>query len=522
MCASPKLPDSSDPNNDRRQRSSRRPDDDILSDRLLDAMQTSLMFFDGDGVICRTNTLAREDLRMAADPAGVRLSDLLSVVYHNENILPGLIARLDDEATVRVSLPQDALLRTKDGGAMFFVSGCISRLESGCFLFSFRNVVDELTQEYMIKMALSTTKIFPWFYDFERGVMIIDPRYYDYTGIPTKDYSMSMEEFSDRIHPDDRELMFNAFGQQLNGIHYPDPVPFRLRRGDDRYEWFEGQSTYLGQVEGMPYRIVGICMSTQAHKDIEDALMAAKNRAEQSEKLKSAFLANMSHEIRTPLNAVVGFSNLLAGGDVTIGSDDAREYAALIGKNCDHLLSLVSDILDLSRIETGNMEYSFEEHSLAQLLSDIYEKHRYLLPKGIECNLLLPPDDIRIQTDGLRLRQVVEHLLGNAVKFTDKGHIDLGFTLPSDGKSVRLFVADTGRGIPADLTEKIFERFYKIDSFMQGAGLGLSVCKTIVEGLGGTIGVSSRPKAGSRFTLCLPLRRPEMNLSAKQQSHEQQ
>lgn len=516
MCASPELPDSNEPQTDKRQETRRRPSDDNLSDRLLDAMQTSLIFFDADGVIYRINSLAREDLRAEADPVGARLVELLSVVYRDEDVLPGLVALLDDSRADQVALPQDALLRTRDGRTAFFVAGRISRLENGCFLFSFRNVVDELTQEYMIKMALSSTRIFPWFYDFERGTMIIDPRYYDYTGIPTKDYSMSMEEFSDRIHPDDRALMADAFGKQLNGIHYPYPVPFRLRRGDDRYEWFEGQSTYLGQVEGMPYRVVGICMSTQAHKDIEEALTAAKNRAEQSEKLKSAFLANMSHEIRTPLNAVVGFSNLLAGGEVAIGSDDAREYAALIGKNCDHLLSLVSDILDLSRIETGNMEYSFEEHSLAQLLSELYEKYRYLMPKGIECNLLLPPDDVRIRTDGLRLRQVMEHLLGNAVKFTDKGHIDLGFTLPGDGKSVRLFVADTGRGIPDGLTEKIFERFYKVDSFMQGAGLGLAVCKTIVEGLGGRIGVTSRPEKGARFTLRLPLCPQDTNSSVKQ------
>lgn len=137
--------------------------------------------------------------------------------------------------------------------------------------------------------------------------MIIDRRYFDYTGIPTEDNSMTLEAYSERLHPDDRAAMAHAFTLQLNGQHYPYPVPFRLRRGDGTYEWFEGQSTYLGQIKNMPYRIVGICMSTQAHKNIEEALTAAKEKAEQSDRLKSAFLANMSHEIRTPLNAIVGF-----------------------------------------------------------------------------------------------------------------------------------------------------------------------------------------------------------------------
>ena len=247
-------------------------------------------------------------------------------------------------------------------------------------------------------------------------------------------------------------------------------------------------------------------MSTQAFKNIEEALTLAKNRAEQSDKLKSAFLANMSHEIRTPLNAIVGFSNLLAGEEA-IDTAESREYAALINKNCDYLLTLVSDILDLSSIETGAMEFRFAEYSLARMLTDIYEKFAGRMPEGVKFNLLLPPDDVRIDTDVLHLRQVMDHLVGNAVKFTRKGRIDLGCSPSGDGTGVRLFVADTGCGIPADKTGKIFERFYKIDAFKQGAGLGLAVCKTIMEGLGGRIDVTSRPGKGSRFTVKIPTKR---------------
>ena len=397
-------------------------------------------------------------------------------------------------------------MRSFDGNAGFFVSGRITRLSCNEFLFVFRNVVEELTQESMFKMALSSTKIFPWFYDFERATMVIDPRYYDYTKIPTKDYTMTLEEFALRIYPDDREAMAQAFSQQLRGVHYPYPVPYRLQRGDGAYEWFEGQSTYLGQVEGAPYRVVGICMSTQVYKDIEETLTAARDKAEQSDKLKSAFLANMSHEIRTPLNAIVGFSNLLSDGEIPADSEEGREFVQLINRNCDYLLALVSDILDLSRIETGIMEYNFVEYSLTQLLSDIHRNFRLRIPEGISFDLMLPPADAVIETDVSRLRQVLDNLLGNAVKFTNQGRIGLGFKLSDDGEKALLFVEDTGRGISEEQAEKIFDRFYKADSFVQGVGLGLPICKTITEQMGGAIGVRSHLGEGTSFTLQLPLR----------------
>ena len=476
------------------------------SDSLLDAVQSGLLFFDSDGIVFRINTMARQDLHLPDDAEGHRLVELISTDFRGGDILPELLSRFDVPEIRQVLLPQDTLLCTKDSKAAFFAAGQISRLEQGYFVFSYRNVLNEMTNEYMIKMALSVSKIFPWFYDFEQGKMIIDRRYFDYTGIPTEDNSMTLEAYSERLHPDDRAAMAHAFTLQLNGQHYPYPVPFRLRRGDGTYEWFEGQSAYLGQLKNMPYRIIGVCMSTQAHKDIEKALTIAKDKAEQSDRLKSAFLANMSHEIRTPLNAVVGFSNLLARGDADISKEEAEEYAALISKNCDYLLTLVSDILDLSRFEAGSMEFCFTNQPLGQILSDIHEKYANRIPAGIRFNLLVPPHDIRIDTDALRLRQVMEHLVGNALKFTEKGHIDLGYSLTGDGKEVRLFVTDTGCGIPSDMTEKVFDRFYKIDSFKQGAGLGLSVCKTIIEGMGGRIAVSSQPGKGSRFTVRLPMK----------------
>ena len=500
-CPNEKIPDHDD-----RQESCRYPGTDCYPDSLLDAMLSGLIFFDSEGIIFRTNTTARKDLHLADSVAGCKLGDVCSIDFRGSNILADLLSRFQDPAVTQVPLTQDALLCTKDGKVSFFAAGRISRLERGHFVFAYRNTVDEMTNESMINIALSVSKIFPWFYDFEQQTMIIDQRYFDYTGIPTKDRTMTLEAFAERLLPDDRAAMAHAFALHLSGVYYPHSVPFRLRRGDDTYEWFEGQSAYLGQLKNMPYRIVGICMSTQTHKDTEKALTIAKDKAEQSDRLKSAFLANMSHEIRTPLNAIVGFSNLLAGGDPDISEEEADEYAALISKSCDYLLTLVSDILDLSRFEAGSMEFCFTNQPLGHILSDIHGKYADRIPAGVRFNLLVPPHDIRIDTDALRLRQVMEHLVGNALKFTEKGHIDLGYSLTGDGKEVRLFVTDTGCGIPSDMTEKVFDRFYKIDSFKQGAGLGLSVCKTIIEGMGGRIAVSSQPGKGSRFTVRLPMK----------------
>ena len=481
---------------------------DRFSDRFMDAMLTGVIFFDEDGVILRANALARDDLRMTEDSIGCRFSDLFSVICNNKNILYALFARLDVSETPQIQLPPSSVLRCNDKKVQFFVRGSISRLECGHYLLSFRNIMDEITREQILSLVLARTKIFPWFYDMERNRMLIDAHWFSYLGIPEGDCTLLNEEFFGRVHPDEREMLSVALSQQLSDHEIHDSFAYRLLRGDGTWEWFSEQSMYLGPAEdGSPYRVVGVCQSIQDHKTIEDNLRAARDKAQESDRLKTAFLANMSHEIRTPLNAIVGFSNLLADGEVSADSEEGREYVTLISKNSDYLLTLVSDILDLSRIETGTMEYSFAEQPLGKFLMDIYINSKHTIPEGVEFNLLLPPDEVRIETDALRLRQVINHLLNNAVKFTSAGHIDMGYTPSVDGESVRLFVIDTGRGISEDQSEKIFERFYKSDTFTQGAGLGLSVCKTLVESLGGSISVVSRPKEGACFSLSLPIRR---------------
>ncbi|WP_418982549.1 ATP-binding protein [Alistipes sp.] len=475
------------------------------SDLMLEAMQTGAIFFDCDGIIYRTNTLARQDLRVADDPAGVGIADLLSVFCNGDDLLPGLLRALEEPENAQVKLPAGTIMRCLASNAQFFVSGCITRLECGRRLLSFRNIMDEITRERILSMVLARTKIFPWFYDLDQDRMLIDAHWFSYLGIPAGDGTITQEQFFARVHPDEREMLAEALRVQLTSQEVQDTFSYRLLRGDGTWEWFSEQSMYLGRTEdGSPYRVVGVCQSIQEHKTTEETLRLARDKAQESERLKSAFLANMSHEIRTPLNAIVGFSNLLIGGEVDPRDEEVREYSALISRNCDYLITLVTDILDLSRMESGSMNYCVGSHSMNRLLRDIYDKFAERMPEGVQIRLRLPKGDLRAETDDIRLRQVMENLVGNAVKFTRKGHIELGCSRDARSGAVRLFVADTGLGIPRDERERIFDRFYKIDAFKQGAGLGLSVCKTIVEGMGGRIDVASRPGRGSRFTVTLP------------------
>ena len=242
-------------------------------------------------------------------------------------------------------------------------------------------------------------------------------------------------------------------------------------------------------------------MTKQKQAELE--LRKAKEKAEESDRLKSAFLANMSHEIRTPLNAIVGFSELLVNTD---DPKDKEEYMAIINRNNELLLQLISDILDLSKIEAGTLEFIYD-------MVDINEMFRGLVLSYRQKNIEHPTIDLSftslldkcvIYTEKNRVMQVISNFLNNALKFTDEGHIHFGYEERENG--LRFFVSDTGKGIPAEKQDEIFKRFVKLDSFTNGTGLGLAICQTIVHKLGGEIGVISEENQGSNFWFTLPVK----------------
>ena len=237
-------------------------------------------------------------------------------------------------------------------------------------------------------------------------------------------------------------------------------------------------------------------------------LEKARQAALEANRAKSEFLANMSHEIRTPLNAIVGFSDVIGSTYDELSEEERADFVRLISINSEHLVRLIDDVLDLSKIESNTIKFTFTDCSLRSLMIDV-EKEQTMKPiSEIEIRASLPNEDVYINTDATRLKQVISNFINNARKFTEKGYIHFGYAVDSvDASSVHVFVEDTGSGIPKECQKEIFDRFYKVDTFKQGTGLGLSICKTIVEHLQGDIFVESETGKGSRFTVTLPFER---------------
>ena len=229
-------------------------------------------------------------------------------------------------------------------------------------------------------------------------------------------------------------------------------------------------------------------------------LIESKEKAETSDKLKSAFLANMSHEIRTPLNAIVGFSRIISESD---NAEERREYYEIVDANNERLLQLINEILDLSKIESGIVEFTYGPVRLHTLCKEIHAAHVFRCPQGVELRFDSPDEALSIHSDKNRIFQVFSNLIGNAFKFTTEGSVSYGYK--QEGERVVFYVKDTGLGIEPEKLGRVFQRFAKLNNFAQGTGLGLSICKTIIERLGGEIAVSSEVGTGTTFTFWLPL-----------------
>ena len=236
-------------------------------------------------------------------------------------------------------------------------------------------------------------------------------------------------------------------------------------------------------------------------KILERKLRLAKEEAEESNRIKSAFLANMSHEIRTPLNAIVGFSSILAED---VSEEERTEYLSIISRNNDILLQLINDILDLSKIEAGTLEYVYANIDVNKMLSEIEQAARMRQTNAnVAICAVTPLEGLLLYTDQRRVTQVLNNFISNAMKFTNTGSITFGYEEPKDGY-IRFFVTDTGTGIPPEKVADIFNRFVKLDSFKQGTGLGLAISQNIVKELKGEIGVASELGKGSTFWFTLP------------------
>ena len=302
------------------------------------------------------------------------------------------------------------------------------------------------------------------------------------------------------FHPDDRDLILQFFEEVQKGNADKLSHKIRVFRENGECTWTHVNlfvRKYAPQDKVI--ELISINYDITDLKQIEEMLVNERDRSEASDRLKSAFLANMSHEIRTPLNAIVGFSSLLASAENVV---EKELYNSLISHNNELLLNLINDIIDLSKIEAGYLELHQNWFNLTELLDECVAEYARLLPSGVELLTSYPEHDALVELDKLRIKQILNNFLSNALKNTIRGYVEVFYEI--DKHCVRIGVKDTGRGIPQNMLEKIFERFEKVDSFAQGVGLGLSICKSIVDKMNGRIQVYSQLGLGTTFIAELP------------------
>ena len=307
-----------------------------------------------------------------------------------------------------------------------------------------------------------------------------------------------LDEITPYIHPDDLPAFRKNIAARHEHTHHKGQYRCNFT---GEFQWWEFSYNTIHTPGHAPI-IAGLLQNIQELKDHEQELIESRELAEQAE-LKQSFLNNMSHEIRTPLNAIVGFSDMLAN-EPEFSDEERQEFVDIINTNTKLLLKLVGDVLELSRIESGNLSFTFQRESVCRLLDDVYQTHSLLIRPPLQFLKDFPPEDVQVNVDPMRLTQVLTNFLNNANKFTKGGSIRLGYCCPSGMSEVHLYVEDTGIGIPHSEQKMIFERFYKRSEFSQGVGLGLSICVLIVEKMGGRIELQSEEGRGSRFTVILP------------------
>lgn len=361
---------------------------------------------------------------------------------------------------------------------------------------------------YKLAMALDVANIIPWRWNLEDGTMLCDvnrPIELQHYQGDEKTLAVPQEQYFSKIHKDDRERVRAAYSALIEGSVEKIKEEYRVLDKSNHhysYEWVEAQAAVEKRDKsGRALSLVGSSLIITGRKKMELDLREAKEHAEESNRLKSAFLANMSHEIRTPLNAIVGFSNILVSAEE---ENEKQEYVSIIENNNKLLLQLINDILDLSKIESGSMEFVYSDFDLNALLHELEQTSVLrLTTSAVEIVFEEGLPECCIHMEKNRLTQIVANLINNATKFTEKGSIRFGYHL-LEKNTLYFYVTDTGCGISADKKESIFERFVKLNSFAQGTGLGLPICKTIVERMGGKIGVESEIGSGSTFWFTVP------------------
>ena len=376
----------------------------------------------------------------------------------------------------------------------------------GTALYKTQQKLDSINHK--LAMALDVADIVPWKWDLRKGSILCDVNKSVHGQMlagtnADQQLEVPSESYFAKIHKEDRERVRRAYDDLIAGRK--DKVREEYRVASDaggrwHLDWVEAQATVdQRDDDGRPLNLIGSSLVITPRKRLEQDLRSARDRAEESNRLKSAFLANMSHEIRTPLNAIVGFSELLADES---RHETRREYTDIILRNNTLLLQIISDVLDLARIESGRTDIERTQFDARDLCREVADSLRLQRRPGVELRVEEGLPEFPVTEYRKGLAQVLNNFTRNALKFTEKGSVTIGFRrIPGH---IRFYVRDTGIGIAPEDRERIFERFVKLDTFTQGTGLGLSICKSIAEQLGGSVGVDSVAGEGSCFRIDIP------------------
>ena len=354
------------------------------------------------------------------------------------------------------------------------------------------------------ELVLKAMKLAAWRMDVAEGKLTYESDFRDKASSYNPDGEAPIGNLYDLLLPEDAARVKEALTGLMEGRYedYHQQYQYHLPNSTKTY-WEETFATVdKRDLEGKPISIVGTTQRIDDRKEIERALIDARNRAEESERLKTAFLANITHEVRTPLNAIVGFSDVLP---MAQSEEERNELIKLIKQNNAHLLRLFDDMMNMSKLESGDVgSIVKEDFQLVPLLQEMVDKYNSLcMEKNLQVFVEESDANDIIHSDRDHLREILNQYMNNAVKFTSAGSVSLGFERRPSG--TRIWVKDTGKGIPADkCNEHLFERFVKVDDFVAGTGLGLSICRSLADMLDGEVGVDSVLGEGSTFWVDIP------------------
>ena len=355
------------------------------------------------------------------------------------------------------------------------------------------------------EFVLKAMHLCTWHIDCKSRTIGVDADFRDDRGDLVSIPEVPIEQLFSLIDKSDAQRIRISLNSLCSGERFSYHETYRVLAGKSGLTyWEESFGTISARDEnGNPTRVVGASFRIDAQKEMEASLIAARNKAEESDRLKTAFLANMGHEIRTPLNAIVGFADLLP---VVESEEDRNQLISEIQKNNYKLLSIIDGLVSMSKVEAEAKSLVKQQIDLVPVLRQIVESFSGMVdPQAVILATQFPIGELMVTTDIDKVKEIVTNLVQNAVKFTAQGSITLGFDLPQ-GDKIMLWVLDTGKGIAEADQKRIFERFVKVDEYIPGAGLGLSVAKSHAESLGGSIGVDSILGEGSRFWVEIPMR----------------